>query len=1098
MNISKAALENNRVTILVVLMIAIMGLVGYSNLSRNAMPPFTIRVASVVTSFPGASAERVEELVTERIERVAQELAAVKQITSESRTGLSVVNVELEPSVIKENMQPVWDKLRRKMEELAVTMPDGVGTINVKDDGLGVVYGIQVGLTGGGYQLKDLKEKAEDIRDDLVKLEDAAEVKINGLRTEQIYVEFDNARLARYGLSANELQRTISATNIVFPGGDVGLGDQRVVLEPTGNFESLADLENIIIQLNQTETAKLGEIAKITRGYPTPAERIVRVDGQVGLVVGVAVKEGANLIQLGEQVDERIAIFNQTLPVGMKVERIASQDTYVSASVSGFLSNVLQSVGIVLVVMFLFLGWRTGLVVASLIPLAIIMTLLLMNVFDVGLNQVTLAALIMALGMLVDNAIVISEAMMVRMEEGMKPRDAAYAATSELAIPLLISSLTTSAAFLAFFLAENTMGEMMGPLFVVITFALLSSWIMAMTVVAMLGVALIRVKQPSSMPDGDEETARASEALIVSETSGDAVFVDTVASPSSAVGSEETFLGADAGASVGGQEEQTKEKPDIFARLNKHYGNLIYTALKRPWLTLALIIGMFIGSLFLFPLIPFTFFPDSDRNLITMDIDLPLGTDIGRTADIVAQIETYINESLLVTGDDEKATGITDFTSFISEGPQSYDLGYQPGEANSGYAHLLMNTSSYEANRAMIRKLEDYTFENFPDADISVGPLGSGGGGGADVAVRVSGDDVAVLYGIADDIKREMTGISVATNISDDWGPKSKKVVIDIDQDKANRAGVTNQDIAVSLRTSLSGFNAGSFREGEESLPIMMRGIGAEAYEVQDLKGLNVFAQATGNNVPLTQVAEVDVAWQYAKIIRRDLYRTLTISADALEGATATDLTSQLVPKLKEMQKDWPIGYKFELGGESERSAEAMMAVANKLPLAGFIIILLLMVQFNSFRKMGIVLATIPLGIIGVIIGLLLFQSYFGFMAFLGVISLAGILINNAIVLLDRIEIEEKAGKHEFHAIIDACQQRFRPILLTTFTTALGLIPLYLGGGLMWEPMAISIMIGLLFATVITLLFVPVVYKLLFRIREGGDTAAPEISTEAH
>ncbi|TXF91020.1 efflux RND transporter permease subunit [Neolewinella aurantiaca] len=1056
MNISRIAITNNRVTYLVVIMVTILGLVGYNSLSRNAMPPFTIRVANVVTPFSGASAERVEELVTERIERVAQELSEVKRISSESRVGLSVVSIELDAGVEKADMQPVWDRLRRKMEELQPTLPDGVGTINVKDDGIGVVYGIQLGLAGGGYSLKELEDEAEDIRDDLVKLNDAAEVKISGLRTEQIFVEFDNARLSRYGLSANRLQQTISATNIVFPGGDVALGDQRVVLEPTGNFESITDLENIIIQLDDTQTAKLGEIAEISRGYTTPAERIVRVDGEQGLVVGIAVKDGANLIELGEQIDEKVAVYNQTLPLGMKIERIASQDAFVQKSVSGFVSNVLQSVGIVLFVMFLFLGWRTGLVVASLIPLAIVMTLLLMNVFEIGLNQVTLAALIMALGLLVDNAIVIAEAMMVRMEEGMKPKEAAYAATSELAIPLLISSLTTSAAFLAFFLAENTMGEMMGPLFVVITFALLSSWIMAMTVVTMLGVTLIRVKK-------NEKGAGAGAKMVEGQN-------------------------PDNGEAAPDQEA----KPDIFARLNNHYANLIYRALKHPWLTLIAIIGMFFGSLFLFSYIPFTFFPDSDRNLITMDIDLPLGTDIDRTSEIVAEIEQYINDSLLVAKGNEDTTGITDFTSFVSEGPESYDLGYQPGEANSGYAHILMNTSSFEANNEMIRRLEEYTFENFPDADITVSPLGAGGGGGSDVAIRVSGEDIAELYAISEVIKGLLVELPTATNISDDWGPKNKKVVIDIDQDKANRAGVTNQDIAVSLRTSLSGYNAGSFRENEDALPIIMRGIGAEDYEVRDLKSLNVFAQGSGKNVPLTQVAEVNVAWQYAKIKRRDLYRTMTISADAREGFTATDLTSEITPKLKELQKTWPPGYTFDLGGESERSEEAMLAVANKLPLAGFIIVLLLMVQFNSFRKMGIVLATIPLGIIGVILGLLIFNSYFGFMAFLGVISLAGILINNAIVLIDRIEIEEKAGKTEFRAIIDACQQRFRPILLTTFTTALGLIPLYLGGGLMWEPMAISIMIGLLFATVVTLLFVPVTYKLLFRITEKKKVAPAE------
>jgi multidrug efflux pump subunit AcrB len=1043
MNFSKIAIENNRVTLLIVFIVLVMGLVGYNGLSRDAMPPFTIRTAQVVTPFPGASAERVEALVTERIERVVQELTGVKEITSESRTGVSIVTVNLVPSVEQKDMQAIWDYLRRKIEVVQPTMPDGVGQISVKDDEFGVTYGIQLGLEGDGFTMKEMEDKAEDVRDELVKLPNASKVEISGLREEQIFVEFDNAQLARYGLTAVQLEQTIAATNIVFPGGDVILGNQRLQLEPTGNYESIDDLAETVIRFNQTETAKLGDIADISRGYATPVERIVRINGRPGLVIAISVKDGANLVALGEEVNEKMAVFNQTLPVGMQLERIASQDTYVQSSVTGFVNNVLQSVGIVLVVMFLFLGWRTGLTVASLIPLAIISTLLLMSVFDIGLNQVTLAALIMALGMLVDNAIVVTEAMMVRMEEGMKPKDAAYAATSELAIPLLISSLTTSAAFLAFFLAEDVMGEMMGNLFLVITFALLSSWVLAMTVVVMIGTALIRVKNNK---------------------------------------------GADAGAEEGDE----KQGGDIFSRLNNYYGRLIYKALKWPVLTLLVILGLFIGSLLLFPSIPFTFFPDSDRNLITVDVNLPEGTDINRTSDLVLDIESYIQENLLVTAEEAEdgQLGITDFTSFISEGPKSYDLGYQRKQPNSNNAHLLLNTSDFEANNTMIRQLEAYTFAQFPDAEITVASLSAGGGGdGNDVSVRISGPDMAELYRLSDQVKQLAIKVPGATNINDDWGPQNKKMVIEIDQDKANRAGVTNQDIALSLRTSLSGFTAGSYREGEDALPIIMRGSGAAGYDVQDLKGLNVFAQGSGRSVPLTQVAEVGVDWQYAKIKRRDLNRTMTVGISAREGFTPADVTKVFTPQLEELTKSWPAGYTYELGGESEQSADAMGAVGAKLPLAGFIIVLLLVLQFNSFRKTIIVLCTIPLGLIGVILGLIIFRSYFGFMAFLGVISLAGILINNAIVLIDRIEIEEQAGKTAFSAIIDACKQRFRPILLTTFTTTFGLIPLYLGGGLMWEPMAVAIMVGLLFATVITLLFVPVTYKLLFRVKERKITA---------
>ena len=786
----------------------------------------------------------------------------------------------------------------------------------------------------------------------------------------------------------------------------------------------MADLENTIINIgNEGETVKLGEVTRISRSYKTPTDQIVKVGGQQGLVIAVALKDGANLIEMGEQIDAKVAQYNQNLPVGIELSRVASSDLYVDAKIQDFVSNVIQSVGIVLAVMLIFLGLRTGVVVASLIPAAMIMTLWLMDLMGIGLNQVSLAALIMALGMLVDNAIVVSEAMMVKMEEGMDAKSAAMAACGELMIPLLVSSLTTSAAFLAFFLADNTMGEMMGPLFVVITMALLSSWIMAMTVIPMLAINMIRVKV-----------------------------------------------------------KQADDKPGLFDRLSQYYKRLIVGALKYSWLVVILIIGLFFGSLMLFPQLPFIFFPDSDRNLVTMDINLPLGSKIERTAQVVQEIENFIEEKLRV--DEKRQQGIVDYSTFISEGPESYDLGYQPGEANSGYAHILLNTSSFTDNQMVIDTLDAYCFKNFPDAEVSIGPLAGGGGGGADVEIRLSGNDPKELFRISETIKQKMNSLPTTKNIKDDWGPKIKKFVIDIDQDKANRAGLTNQDIATSLKTALSGFDAGAFRDGEDNIPIMMRSQGSQEINAHDLESLPIFAQNSGRNVPLTQVAQIKTDWQYAKIKRRDLYRTMVISCDARTGITASDITNVVGPWLEEQSASWKPGYNYNLGGESEQSAEAMGAVAAKLPLAAFIILLLLISQFNSFRKTGIVLSTIPLGIIGVILGLLLFSSYFGFMAFLGVISLAGIVINNAIVLIDRIQIEQnELGKAPYEAIVDAAQQRFRPILLTTFTTTLGMIPLYLGGGLMWEPMAVSIMVGLLFATVITLVFVPIVYRLLFGVR---------------
>ena len=1023
MNLTQIAIENNRVTIVVLLVVGLLGLAGYRTMPRDSMPPYTIRVASVVTSFPGAGPERVEALITSKIEEVAQELPELKTVASESRTGLSVVSVELKQEVPPEELQAVWDRLRRKIDTIRSDLPEGIRGPEVKDDGIGVVYGIVIGLTGDGFTFAELETYAKDLRDDLIKLPDAAEVKISGIQEERIYLQFNDARLAELGLSAQKIKNSIASTNIVFSGGEVSLEDERLVLEPTGSYADLDDLGRTLIEVGKDGSVYLGDVTRIVRAYETPQQRLVKINGQPGLSLSVALGEGANIIKLGEEIDQLVALHQARLPLGITLNRVASQDFEVEKSVANFTNNLLQSVAIVLLSMLIFLGLRTGLVVASLIPMTIVATLFIMGILDIGLNQVSLAALIMALGMLVDNAIVVSEAIVVKMEKGTDAKEAAIESARELAVPLLVSSLTTSAAFLSFFLAASIMGEMMGPLFSVITIALLSSWLLSLTMVTLLAVFFIRVKQQASQ----------------------------------------------------------FEKSTFIDRLNGHYKKLLLKALARPYSFMGIIAGLFVLSLFGFGFLPFIFFPDSERNLLTVNLNLPLGTKIETTTAQVERLESYIADSLLVNA--RRQRGITDWATFVSEGPPSYDQGYQSGEANSGYAHMLLNTSSGDDNQWVIDRLDAFCFRSFPDAEIRVSRL-AGGGGGSDVAVRITGPDPNELFGLADRIKQKLNEISTAQNIGDDWGPKIKKVVIDIDQSKTRNAGLTNQDIALSLQTALTGFNTGAFREGDQSLPIVLRNESSQNVDVRQLESINIYAQGSGKNVPLGQVAQIVPQWQLAKIKRRDLYRTLTVTCDAKSGFTAQDITDALIPWLEEDSKFWQPGYRYELGGESEQSSEAMGAVFAKLPLSGFIILALLIVQFNSFRKTFIVLSTIPLGLIGVIVGLLVFRSFFGFFAFLGLISLAGIVINNAIVLIDRIQIEfNQSGRASIEAIVAAAQQRFRPILLTTCTTTLGLIPLYLGGGLMWEPMAVAIMVGLLFATVITLLFVPVLYKILFAVK---------------
>nr|WKN40293.1 efflux RND transporter permease subunit [Tunicatimonas sp. TK19036] len=1022
MNLTAVAIKNNRVTYLLMGIILILGIMGYASLPRDSMPPFTIRVASIVTVFPGASPERMELLVTDPLEKVVQEIPEVDYIQSESRTGISIIKVSLKESIGESELRPIWDRLRRKIDQ--VTVPSGVSRgPDLKDEDLGITYGIAVGLENDGYEPKELEKYADQLRNELIRLKDAAKVELSGVSERRVFIDYNDAELAKIELSANELKNAISGTNIIIPAGQISIEDERVILEPSGNFETIEDIRNMLIPVGYgRESVQLKDIAEVYEDYISPRETLVRMNGQPAIGLHISLKEGANIIQLGEEVDQLLASFNQTLPVGIAGTRIASQDNSVATSVSDFISNLIQSIVIVLAVMLMFLGLRTGIVVASLIPTAIVMSLFLMGILDIGLNQVSLAALIMALGMLVDNAIVMAESMMVKMERGSKPLDAAISSSKELMIPLLTSSLTTSAAFLSFFVADSVMGEIMGPLFSVITITLLSSWLMALTIVPMLAMVFMKVKQ-----------------------------------------------------------SRKNQKPGFFEKLNQYFKQIIIWSLAKPVLILSVVFGGLVLSLVGMGKLGFVFMPDSDRNLVTVDMVLPTGTSLETTDAQVSLIERFLSDSLLISN--ERSHGVRDWSSFIGEGPKSYDLGYQPDQKQTNYAHLLVNTSSGDDNQLVIDRINAFAFNHLSDAKVTVKRLTSGGGASVPIQIRISGPNAEKLTKIASATKGQLRTIAGTSNVDDDWGPKIKKVYVNINPSKLRYNGLTHQDVALSSYTTLSGYTVGEYREGEDNIPIAMRTEGSLAVAYEDLEGLSIYSQLTGKTVPMAQVADISVDWQLAKIIRRDLHRTITVESQLQAGYTAAEVTGQLSKWLDEQRDEWGSEYTYELGGESEASGDAMGAVMAKLPISLFIIILLLVMQFNSLRKSSIVLLAIPFGIIGVVGGLLITDTHLSFTGFLGIISLSGIVINNAIVLIDRIQLElDENNRNPYEAIVVAAQERFRPILLTTFTTSLGLIPLWLGGGEMWEPLAIGIIFGLLFATVITLVLVPVLYRLFYKV----------------
>lgn len=1021
MNLTQIAIKNKSLFFSLLIVILFGGLSAFKDMPRDDMPPFLIRTLSIVSVFPGASPERVELLVTDAIEKVVQEIPEIDYMTSESRTGISIITANLKESEF--DLQPIFDRIRRKVETVQKQLPSGV--VPVVNDELGDVFGILIGLNAEGYTYAELKTIADEVKDELIKIPQAAKVEIVGDQPERIYLEFDAVRLAELGLSKTEVENLLKGTNTLFSGGEIRIGDERIILEPSGNFESVFDLERMVLSTDSGELIRLGDVASVQRGYLDPPESRVRVNGKTGVVIGINLKKGGNIVQLGTEIDQKLESFRQVSPIGVDFFRASSQDYTVGKTVSDFIVNLIQSIVVVLATMLVFLGLRTGLVVASLIPASMVLSILLMTLLDVGLNQVSLAALIIALGMLVDNAIVMSESMMVKMEKGNTGVEAAVASCKELSVPLLISSLTTAAAFLAFYLAESTLGEIMGQIFLVVTSALLSSWVMSLTIIPLLGIMFIRVKP-------------------------------TI--------------------------QEGKQKIGLMARAQNIYKKLIIFCLKRPALLIVSVVILFSCSLWGMKFLPVIFMPDSEKAVISANLELPIGTAIEKTDQTVQQIEKFIKNELLVTAD--RLEGVVSWSSYVGEGAPKYDLGYNPPEANSYSAHILINTTSDAFNQTVIDQLDSYCLNHFPDLKAVISRLKTGGGSADPISIRVAGKDPLILDPIVAKIKEQLRGIEGTKNVADDWGMRVKKIVVKIDPLKLQLAGITNQDVAISLQTMLIGADVGDYREGDQIIPIVMINSDRKQLTVEQLESLPINSQGGALNVPLKQVADINLIWQPAKILRRDLYRTVGVTSGLNAGYTASDVTKQLIPWLETEKQSWPRGYTFEVGGESEDSAEAMGAVFDKLPLSFFVIVLLLIGQFNSIRKAAIVLLTIPLGLIGVVGGLLLTKSYFGFMAFLGIISLAGIVINNAIVLIDRIQIEmDEYQREPGEAIIEAGLQRFRPIILTTATTSLGLIPLWISGGLMWEPMAIGIIFGLLFATVLTLLFVPTLYKVFFRVK---------------
>lgn len=1020
MKLTAWAIKNNRVTLVALIAIIIAGVTAFRTIPQQEDPGFTIRVALVMTYFPGASPTRMEELVTDKLEKAIQEIPELDRIDSTTKLGQSAIYVRLKTKY--SDLQPIWDKLRRKIDGIKMQLPSGTIGPFVNDE-FGDVFGTVLSITGEDFSYQELKKVADSVRDELLHIDDVAKVSILGTQSERIFIEFDHAKLSKLGIPPLYIKQLLDQQNIIIPGGDIVLNKlERITLEPSGNLTSVAEIGNIVVRLpGKQKVFLLKDLVSIRRGYIEPATQKVHADGKVALSIAISMKEGGSIIQLGKDVKQKIAKIKGQYPLGINFDFSYFQPEEVSKTVNDFVMNLGQSIIIVMLVMLLSLGLKTGILISTLIPMTVILTIFLMSVFHISVNQVSLGALLIALGMLVDNAIVVSESILVQMSHGKKALDAALSATKELYKPLLISSLITSSAFLPIALADSDVGDYTLALYQVVTITLLSSWVLALTMIPLLCVKFLKVK--------------------------------------------------------------IKEGKDGYSSLfYRVYRGLLLWVLRHKIITITIVLGTFSGALYMSQYVPKAFFPSSTKTYMTLNLNMPPGTPMERTEAVVQDIEDYITANFKVN--ENRPKGVLRWASYIGQSAPRFVLSYGPKPPTEEYAYLLVTVTHFDEIKKYKKKLIKFVREHHPDLKLTVRPLPLGPPVDYPIAIRIVGKEMENVDNIADQVRAKLATINDISFITDNWGAQIKKLKVNVKQTQAYHSGVTNQDVAVSLLTALNGYTISSFREGDKSIPIVLRAKQQDRNSIEQLDGMSIQSMTTRDSSSLSQIADIEPAFEPSKILRRNRYRTITIQAELKEGVMADSVNRIVLPWLKDFKALHSDEAEITLAGEAESSQEANDSIMAKLPIAGIIIFLLLVLQFNSIRKPILLLLTVPLGFIGVISGLLIADSYFGFMTLLAIISLSGIVINNANVLMDRIRIEiDEVGLDPRDAIIQAATTRLRPILLTTLTTVGGLIPLWLGGGPMWEPMAIALIFGLLFATVLTTIVIPLLYSIFHRIK---------------
>jgi multidrug efflux pump len=1034
-NLSSWTLQHQPLVIFMLFLVTLFGVLSYGKLAQSEDPPFTFKQMVVTTFWPGATARQVQEEVTDRIARKLQETADVDFLRSYSRPGESTLFFNVKDSAPPSQVPVTWYQVRKKVGDIANTLPAGVQGPFFNDE-FGDVYTNIYALEGDGFAFAQLHDYAERLRTELLRIPNVSKVDFIDDQEQRIYVEIANAQLAKLGLTPQQIADAVSAQNAVAGAGIFTTAADRVYVRPSGQLHDVEKLGETLIRVNG-RVIRLGDIATIRRAYTDPPAQYMRFNGHAVLGIGITMKPSGDVIELGKALDAETARLRTSLPAGLKLTQVADMPKAVGHSVDDFVEAVAEAIGIVLVVSLLSLGVRTGMVVVISIPLVLAATALFMYLFDIGVHKVSLGTLILALGLLVDDAIIAVETMSVKLEQGFGRVRAAAFAYSSTAFPMLTGTLVTVSGFLPIALAQSATGEYTRSIFEVSAIALLLSWLAAVVVIPLLGYRILS-EHPTRRAFGHKDEAQ---------------------------------QGAG----------QAHEHHDVYdTRFYRRLRGWIAWCVDRRRLVLVVTLIAFVVALGAFKLVPKQFFPSSDRPEALVDFRLPEGASLAAT---LRQAERF--EAVLA-----KRPEVEHFIDFVGSGAPRFYLPLDQQLAASNFAQFVVSARSVEDREKLIQALNAILPKDYAPVRTRITRLENGPPVGFPVQFRVSGPEIATVRHWADQVATVTRANPDAFNVQLDWDePGERSVHFEVDQAKARRLNISSQEIANYLNMSLTGFTITQFRERDKLIGVDLRAPEQDRVDPSQIERLAIPSQS-GTAVPLAALGHFTYGLEYGVIWERDRQPTITVQADVQHGAQGIDVTNRVDAALAGLRKQLPVGYRVEIGGSVEQNAKAQGSINVQMPLMLVAVLVLLMVQLQSFSRVLMVVLTAPLGLIGVVMALLLFHMPFGFVALLGTIAMFGIIMRNSVILLDQIEQDIRAGHGRFEAIIGATVRRFRPITLTAAAAVLALIPLLRSN--FFGPMATALMGGITVATVLTLVYLPALYALWFRVRR--DEAPREVA----